>query len=244
MKVEQASTTAVADVWSAVESRVAAAKNLEIGAQALSAALYDHFTESLVLARVFVTVPFSELPESNQRFVRGLVETAGAADLKPSTPVLSLVGSSGKNADWNDRRKSKGHIGIPMVSSAFVAAIPMISRLLKELGVPIDWVDSHDSEMIIDTIGNQTGLFFVENAARAFDTRGRHIIAAQDFVSECGVQSVFGMGGAYSTGQIAVIVAFCRDQISREVAERFVPLAAFLVSKTAAQVEQGKIFND
>ena len=37
---------------------------------------------------------------------------------------------------------------------------------------------------------------------------GRKIIAAQDFVAAHGVSSVFGIGGAYSTGQMVVIVLF------------------------------------
>ena len=198
-----------------------------------------------MVGRVFVTVPFGELPKANQQFVRGLLESAGAVeDLKDTTPVLSLIGTYGLEEEWRDRRRSKGHVGIPFVSSSFVDAIPMMSRLLKDFGVPVDWVDSHDSEMIVNTIGSSAGLLFVENAATATDSAGRKIIAAQDFVSAYGVKSVFGVGGAYSTGQIAVIVTFCRSQIPRIVAERFVTLAAFFVSKTAGYVEQGRIFSD
>ncbi len=62
--------------------------------------------------------------------------------------MLSLPGTHGQEADWNDRHKSTGHVDIPVISSASVGTIPMISRLLKELGVPLDWIDSHDSEII------------------------------------------------------------------------------------------------
>ena len=55
--------------------------------------------------------------------------------------------------------KSKEHMGIPLISSAFVGAIPMISRLLKELGVPLDWIDSHDSEIIKKTVGSSPEYF-------------------------------------------------------------------------------------
>lgn len=245
MRIEEASASTVADLWLEMEQRVLAAGFLEEGAQILAAALYGQFEESVVIGRVFVTVPFGELPKANEQFVRGLVESAGAVeDLKDTTPVLSLIGTYGLEEDWRDRRRSKRHVGIPFVSSSFVDAIPMMSRLLKDFGVPVGWVDSHDSEMIVNTIGSSAGVLFVENAATATDAAGRKIIAAQDFVANHDVKSIFGVGGAYSTGQIAVILVFCRDQISRTAAERFVTLAAFFISKTAGYVKQGRIFSD
>jgi hypothetical protein len=129
-----------------------------------------------------------------------------------------------------------------MISSAFVSAIPMISRLLKELGVPVDWVDSHDSEIIVNTIADTTGLFFVENAAKAKDNRGRNIIAAQDFVAQHNIQSVFGVGGAYATGQIVVIINFCKTAVPRPVAELFLPLAAAFIEKTSPHLNRGNLF--
>ena len=53
----------------------------------------------------------------------------------------------------------RGSWAFPLISSEFVGAIPMISRLLKELGVPLDWVDSHDSSMIEKTMARSAGLF-------------------------------------------------------------------------------------
>jgi len=243
MKIEQASLTMVSDLWYDVETRIVAAGSLEEGAQALTNSLYDHFEESIILARVFATIPFGELPGVNQNFVREMAATAGTVgELGDSTPVLSLVGSFGQEDGWRDRRNSKGHVGIPIVSSPFIQAIPMMSRLLKELGVPVAWVDSHDTEMIVSAIGSTTGLFFVENADTGLDSDGRHIIAERGFVSEYGVKSVFGVGGAYPTGEIAFIVAFCRSQFPRAVAERFLALAAYFIGKTAGLVERGTVF--
>jgi len=243
MKIEQASESTVSKVWSEAEPEVQRAATLEEAAQALVKTLQRRFDESVVIARAFVTVPFGQLPDVNQQFVRGLAESAGAGSaLKDSTPVLSLVGTYGKEADWRDRRKSKGHVGIPLISSSFVGGIPMISRLLKEMGVPLDWVDSHDSELIVNTIGNKTGLFFVENAATATDAQGRKIIAAQDFVAGHGVSTVFGIGAAYSSGQMVVIVVFCRDTFPRAAGERFMALANPFTTQTAELVEPAKVF--
>jgi hypothetical protein len=119
----------------------------------------------------------------------------------------------------------------------------MISRLLKELGVPLDWIDSHDSEIIKKAVGKSAGLFFVDNAAQATDNEGRKIIAAQDFVSKYNVKSVFGSGEAYSNGQILVVVAFCRDAFARASAEHFPALTSSFKNKTASLVEGQKIFS-
>ena len=165
-------------------------------------------------------------------------------DLKPTTPVLSLIGTHGQGENWNDRRNSKGHVGIPLISSAFVDAIPMISRLLKELGVPMQWIDSHDSEIIKDTVGRYSGLFFVDDAGTTTDHQGRKIIVAQEFVSDYNVKSVFGVGRAYPGGQMLVTVVFCRDSFSRESAEEFLALSNTFQKKTRGVVGKGRIFTD
>jgi len=243
MRIGEATSSTVTEVWSQVQTGAPQPKYVEDVAQRLVTALHSQFDESIVIARVFVTVPFGELPAVIQSAVRKLAESAKAgSQLKADTPVLSLVGTHGQEQDWRDRRQSKGHAGIPLVSSSFVGAIPMISRLLRELGVPLEWVDSHDAQMVIETIGSATGLFFVDNAAEATDQQGRKIIAAQDFVSKYSVRSVFGMGGAYSGGEIIVIVLFCRDGIPRAAAERFLGLTELFKSKTAHLVASKKVF--
>ena len=243
MKIDQVTSSTVAQLWATVEPRVRQARCLEGAAQALATALYLTFQDSVVLARVFVTVSFGELPAATAKFVRSLAGSAEARSaLNATTPVLSLIGTHGEEEEWNDRRKSKGHAGIPLISSSFVEGIPMISRLLKELGVPLDWVDSRDSEMIINTIGNVAGLFFVDRAATATDHLGRKIITTQDFVASYGVGSVFGTGSAYSRGDIVVIVVFCNDVFSRSVAETFVTLANLFVSNTTSLVGTKRIF--
>ena len=144
--------------------------------------------------------------------------------------------------DWNDRRKSKRHGGIPLISAEFVDGIPMIARLLRELGVPLDWIDSHDARRLVTTIGSTVGLFFVEDAARAMDDQGRKVIPAVDFVFAYGVKSVFGTGGAYSGGQMLVVVVFCRDPVARVTAEVFLPLVDLFRAKTATLVAPAKVF--
>jgi hypothetical protein len=244
MKIEQTTSSTIEQLWAQMEPGVQQSESLEYAAQQLVTKIYTQFEESVVLARVYLTVPCRDLPSANTEFVKKLVSaTPAASELKPTTPVLSLIGSYGQEKDWCDRRNSKGHVGIPLISSSFVDAIPMISRLLKELGVPVEWVDSHDAEIIVQTVGQSAGLFFAENAAEATDRLGRKIIAAQDFVSSYGVRSVFGMGGAYPGGEMIVIVVFCRDTVSRGVAENFLPLANLFKEKTGSLVGPAKVFS-
>jgi hypothetical protein len=221
MKIEQATSAIVSQLWAEVLPQV------------------------VVVARVFLTVPFGDLPKTNKDFVQNLAGSAGAADaLKANTPVLSLIATHGEEKDWCDRRKSEGHVGIPLISADFVGAIPMISRLLKEFGVPMEFLDSHDNDVLAETIGNKTGLFFVEDAAKATDAQSRKIIAAQDFVSDYNVKNVFGIGGAYDNGELFVIVSFCRDKFSRNSAEYFLTLASLFQNQTNGLVSSQQIFSN
>ena len=147
MKLNDATTMTVSGLWADLESKIQEADSLEEASQELAASLHKKFEESAVLARVFVTVPYEALPSANRKFVDNLADSAGArSGIRPSTPVLSLVGTYGQDSNWQDRRNSEGHVGIPLISSAFVDAIPMISRLIQELGLALEWVDSHDTE--------------------------------------------------------------------------------------------------
>jgi hypothetical protein len=243
MRIVEATPIAITDLWGGVEARVRGAKSIEAAAQHFAEALHRQFEGSIALARVFITVRFGSLPEERQDFVRAMARPSGSVvELKSRTPVLSLVGSSGDREEWNDPQRSRGHLGIPLISSDFVAAIPMVSRLLRELGVPLDWIDTHDAAVIQKTLGESSSLFFVDDANRATDDRGRKIIAADDFVADFGIRSVFGIGGAYADGEILVVMVFSRDQFGRERAEQFLPLATLFKSNSERLVAQRRIF--
>jgi hypothetical protein len=241
MKFEQATQATIAQLWTTVEQRVELATSLEEAAQALATTLYTQFAESAVLVRVYVTVPLVALSPGTRAFVETL--PGAPAALTETTPVLSLVGTQGQKDDWNDRRKSRQHAAIPLISAEFVDGIPMIARLLRELGVPLDWIDSHDTRLLVATIGSTAGLFYVDDAVRAMDDRGRKVIPAVDFVFAYHVKSVFGMGGAYCDGQMLVVVVFCRDPVARVTAELFLPLVDLFKGKTASLVAPAKVFS-
>lgn len=229
-----------------LQKAVHGAATLEHAAQRYVETVYAALEGSLALLRLFVTVPYRELPAGNRAFVDALVAGAGARDaLGEDTLVLSLLGTAGVEPAWCDRRQSSGHVGIPLLSQEFVAEIPMIARMLKQLGVTLDWLDSHDEAVVGKTFGIQSGVFYVPEAATAVDGRGRKIISAQDFVARYGIETVYGLGGGYvETPVFAAIIGFCRERVEREQVERLRPHVARFKAETVGLVARGSIFAD
>jgi hypothetical protein len=231
-------------LWQQVEAEISAAQHMDAAAQTMARTLFEHFPDSIALVRAFVTVPLDELPPPNLAFVRGLADRTGIlADLKPTTQVLSLIGTFGTQDAWCDRRRSQGHIGIPRVSAAFVDGIPMVSRLLQQLGMELGWLERGDTAIIGKVLGSATGVFFVGEASEETDRQGRKVIAAQDFVAEHHIRSVFGFGGAYFGGSIVTFILFCTRTIDRAVAQRFAPLANLFKGATVALAGSTSVFS-
>jgi hypothetical protein len=81
-----------------LEPRAQMATSLEEAAQALATALYSQFAESVILARVYVTVPFAALPPLTRAFVQARPGAASA--LNGKTPVLSRKSRPCSYAAW------------------------------------------------------------------------------------------------------------------------------------------------
>lgn len=226
------------------ESKLKGFGTLEETAQKLTDIMYQEFKDSIVLVRVFATAPFERLPVFNQEFVRNLAAAKGITSLiNAKTLVLSLLGTYGEDIIWNDRHNSNGHVGIPLASADFIGLIPMMSRLMKALGVPLDWISSTDRTIIAKAIGNIAGVFYVPDAKVSTDEQGRKIIPTQDFVDRYKVKTVFGIGGGYILGATFItIIVFTREEIEQQKAELFMPLISLLKSTTTNMVTQGRIF--
>jgi hypothetical protein len=218
---------------------------LEDAAQKVTDLVYAEFKDSVVLARLFATVPFGVLPTSNKEFVKNLADTKGLTPLlNNQTPILSLMGTSGQEDTWNDRHDSRGHIGIPLVSADFLDQIPMMSRLLKSLGFSLDWLCGNGTGITQSTMGKMAGFFYVPEARTAVDEKGRKIIAAQDFVAKYNVRTVFGIGGGYiKEATFIVLIVFAREHIDEDRARCFLPLSTVIKATTTGLVLRGRIFN-
>jgi hypothetical protein len=216
---------------------------LEQAAQKYMDLLYSSFTESIVLCRLFLTIKFSDLPSANREFVTNLAKANDVFELVDNNSlILSLLGTRGEESQWDNRKNSQGHIGIPLISSKFIDQIPMMSRLLKELGVGIDWIDNKKTDVAIKNIGSMGGVFYVNDAKKAVDSQDRLIITAQDFVDTFSVKSVFGIGGGYLGHPIFfTTIIFLRDHISRELANRFMLQSNKFKTSTIKLVEDNKI---
>jgi hypothetical protein len=202
--------------------------------------IWDKYSSSLSLARVYASAPYRALPPANREFVDVLAGAKGFV-ITDETQILSLLATRGKQPAWNDRRKSKGHVGMPLVSSAFVESMPMLSRLLTDLGVGLEWINRADFDMQT-TLADWSGLFYVPDARTTRDRQNRHVIPAQDFVRDEGVRTVFALGGSYPGGTILAMILFTCEDVVKSSAERFMPLTTAFKQGTASLVREGHIF--
>lgn len=244
-KLSQLSSLDIAQILFNLWQHAPHRKSFEDMAQECVSILHDEFKDSIALTRVFLTVPFDELPASNQQWVRGLAEKTGVIDrLRPETPVLSLVSTAGAEKDWNDRRASQGHVGIPLVSSAFINNIPMMLRLMGQITGSLHWLDTQDWEEQRKIMGKFSGIFFVPDASEEKDEMGRYVIAGQEFVKQYGIKSVFGIGGGYEQGAFTVMLVFTRELLDKAKAVAFLPPFNTFRSITAPYTMDKTIFND
>lgn len=224
-----------------VRQDVKGAASLEDAAQRFTELFYRQFAASTVLVRVYVTLPFDRLPDEPQRFARAVAR--GSADkLKPTTQVLTLLGTTGVDPTWNARRASKGHVAIPLIDATFVSAIPMVQSLLEQMGMELRWVDQDAKEFTRRLIGGFIGVFHVPEAASTVNRLGRHIIPAQDFVAAHGVKTVFGAGGAYLDGTMVAMVVFARETVARNDVDRLGGLITIFKSLTTTVIRERHYF--
>jgi hypothetical protein len=216
---------------------------LQEAAQKCASFIYEEIKVSLALIRFYATVPFKQLPSPDKSFVLDLALANRVGDsLKEDTLVLSLLGTRGDMAEWNDRYKSKNHLGIPLVASSFVEAIPMVSQLMKDMKIGLSWLDTKDTGIVVKTLGTVAGVFYVREAATSVDEKGRKIVPAQDFVSANGIRTVFGLGGSYLNSTCIILILFTRELMERAEVERFMPLVNTIKTVTMSPVMRGQIF--
>lgn len=219
--------------------------SLEEAAQRLVKMLYAEHQDFIVLTRCFITVPYRALPAANRQVVDELARSKGIAEeITDETPVLSLLGTCGVRPAWNDRRQSENHIAIPLASASFVESIPMISRLLKELEVELEWLNNVESAGFSEKElgGGWIGVFYVREAATAMDQQQRLIIPAEDFVAEHQIKTVFGLGGIYPQGTLFTLIVFTRDTMEKPQISSYKPLVPLIAANTLHLLQDGKIF--
>ena len=188
-----------------------------------------------VLVRCFKTHHLGDLPADLRKIV--ITPSAGKRQWQDEMPCLTLLATAGDLAPWNDRACSRGHAVIPLESAEVVEQAPMISQLIRQMGLDIGAVLAPTEELLLQADERTYGVFHVEKAL------GSSLIPAQDFVTQHGVQSVLGFGGVLPTGDLFAMILFSRAPISRETADLFRTIA-LSVKLVLLPFTRGPIFAD
>lgn len=168
------------------------------------------------LVRCFATIRLGALPaDLRQRTEASLSDGA----IREEVSCLTLLATAGDLPAWNDPAASTGHAVIPLENVESVSRAPMISQLIRQLGLDINMVIAPDSDLFLEADGRSYGVFHVEEAL------GSESIPAQDFVVQHGITSVLGFGGLFPSGELFAIILFSKVRITREGANLFRTLA-------------------
>ncbi len=152
--------------------------SVQASAQTFMDMLYERFSPSLVLLRLFITVRYDELPEEDQRFVDGRGQQTNTVHLiDGATPIFTLLGSRGSKPEWNDRRDSLFFRCIPLASTAFIASLSMLSRQFESVGFDLGLIDAWKTKVAsLGRADQYRGVLYIENAGIDRDAKGRMIV--------------------------------------------------------------------
>ena len=201
--------------------------------------LYENFCtkptgeKSCALVRLFKTHPYEDLEVELAEYARSMLD-----HYPPllAMKCMTLLATVGDQTEWNSRHTSVGHKAIPLASESVVAQIPMISQLIRQLGLEIKTVINPGPDLLVEIEQRKYNVFYVPEAI------GNPYIPAQDsFVIPFGIKSVLGFGGLLPSGNLFAIIMFLKVQIPHSTAQMFSTLA--LNVKTALlRFDRGSVF--
>ena len=168
------------------------------------------------LVRFYKTHPFGSLPDATRAFAAGL---GGDERLDDRTPCLTLIGTVGIEADWCDRHRSHGHQAIPLPSPQAVERLPMVSKMLSDLGLDTVALGDPSPAEALQLHHRTYDVFFVPDAA------GSPWVPAQDFVHDYEIRSVVGIGGVLPSGDVFVVIMFTHVLLDEDVVDDLKSLA-------------------
>lgn len=239
------STTADYEELLATLQKAAVPGCAQDAAQKFVEVIFEQFSESLVLLRLFITVRYDRLPLEDRLFVDGRGRATNTSQLiHGATPVFTLLGSRGERPEWNDRTASSHFRCIPLASTAFVSALSMLSRQFESVGLDLAIIDDWETKVAAFGRGDQfRGRLYIRDAAIDRDVQGRMIVPKQDFVAANGVKSVFGFGSGYGNyPSLVTLFAFTREELAEHALEPFTDLLKAFVASTATLVGKELFF--
>lgn len=214
-------------------------------AQRFVDALYGRFSDSLVLLRLFMVLPYAELPQEDRRFVDGRGRATNTSHLiHGGTPIFALLSTRGAKPEWNDRKASEHFRCIPLASSAFVSSLSMLSRQLESVGFDIGLIDAWETKVASMGRADQFhGMLYIRDAGIERDSQGRMIVPKQEFVAASGVKTTLGFGSGYA-GQptLVTLFAFTNETLERSAVEPFAKVLEGFISATGELVAKGRFF--
>ena len=207
-------STELRDVATDVRSMEAAAQRI-----------VDHLHQCLVdgagrpataLVRFYKTHAFRHLPSDLQEFALG----ASGDAIHAETRCLTMLATTGIRPEWCDRRSSHGHQAIPLTSEAAVASLPMVSRLIDDLGLDVaQVVEPPSADLVLELHHQSYNVFHVPTAV------GSPWIPVQSFVEEHGIRSALGFGAVLPSGDMFAVVMFTTVPVDERVADLFRSIA-------------------
>jgi hypothetical protein len=181
------------------------------GAQRIVDFLYDELVDddgrpACALIRLFKSHRFDALDDELREFAQRIAPEA--ANL-PNVRCLVLTATRGIEPQWNSRHSSTGHKAIPLMSEKMIDEAPMISQLIRQLGVPVSAVLRPTPELLLDQREQSYNVFHVPTALGS-----PYIVAQESFVQPYGIASVLGFGGMVASGDLFAAILFSRSPIS------------------------------
>jgi hypothetical protein len=216
------------------------AGSMEEAATGIVRYLYENLMgpdgRACVMARLYKTHPFGDLPEELRDFGRQMMP--GVA-LIPTTKCLTLLGTVGDEPEWNDRRASRRHRSIPLASTEVVEQIPMMAQMMRQFGIEISSLLEASPEIVRELDRKSYNVFYVPET----HITGKYIPAQAEFVIPYGIKSALGFGGVLPSGNLFAVIMFTRVAIPMQTARMFRTIA-LNVKMNMLRFMGGKIFAD
>lgn len=177
--------------------------------------IYDRMTDVegnryLAMCRVFVALPFDELPSSYR-------ENINNEPGYESSRYLCLVGTAGEDKLWNRIEDSEGHkiIRLPE-SKRELSAMPMLDKVFSSLGMDYSKI-VNPSKM---DAGNLIEGYYLEE-----DAPGSPYIPDKKFLRDFGIKSQLSIGGVLPSGIVFTCFLFFKEDVKVRDAETIKILA-------------------
>ncbi|GAC1532776.1 MAG: hypothetical protein NVS3B12_11190 [Acidimicrobiales bacterium] len=173
------------------------------------------------LVRFYKSHRYSALDPDLQAAARNSLPADASQDVHwDAANCLTLLATAGSAPGWDDRHNSVGHRAIPLLGSAAIERLPMISALVSQLGIDPEHLADPDPSLFTALEERSYNVFHVAEAA------GSPFVPAQhDFVERYGIASVIGCGGVLPSGELFATILFTTVPVPRSTAEQFASLA-------------------